>query len=80
MDTDTGNDDYSLLKDLRLEIEEGEEGAFCLCFWVYLLNLTSFPATILRQVTRLPISLLPLSPAWITQFSNTLNHFLHSSI
>lgn len=41
--------DYSLLKDLRLEID-GEERTFALCFWVYLMKSTTFPATILRQV------------------------------
>ncbi|KAA8526724.1 hypothetical protein F0562_009047 [Nyssa sinensis] len=41
--------DYTLLKDLRLEIE-GEDGTFSLCFWLYLNNSTPLPATILRQV------------------------------
>ena len=45
-----GNEEYSLLKDLRLEIEE-KEGTFSLCFWVYLMNSTTFPVTILRQVS-----------------------------
>ncbi|XP_057949769.1 SH2 domain-containing protein B-like isoform X3 [Malania oleifera] len=41
-------DGYSLLKDLKLEI--GEEGAFSLCFWVYLMTPISLPATIIRQM------------------------------
>lgn len=43
-------DDYSCLKDLRLEIN-GEEATFSLCFWLYLSNSTPFvPSTILRQM------------------------------
>lgn len=41
--------EYSLLKDFRVEIE-GEEGTFSLCFWVYLMGSTAFPATIIQQV------------------------------
>ncbi|XP_054816947.1 SH2 domain-containing protein A-like [Prosopis cineraria] len=44
-----GSGDYPLLKDLRLEIE-GQEGTFSVCFWVYLMSSTTFPATILQQV------------------------------
>ncbi|MED6150338.1 hypothetical protein PIB30_071369 [Stylosanthes scabra] len=40
---------YSLLKDLRAEIEV-KDGTFSLCFWVYLTNSTTFPATIIQQV------------------------------
>ncbi|XP_015877895.3 SH2 domain-containing protein B [Ziziphus jujuba] len=44
------NEDYSLLEDLRLEIEIDEkEGSFSLCFWLYLPNSTTFPATIIHQ-------------------------------
>ncbi|GKV34444.1 hypothetical protein SLEP1_g42817 [Rubroshorea leprosula] len=42
-------DDYSLLKDFKVEIE-AEEGRFCLCFWVYLLDSTAFPTTLITQV------------------------------
>ncbi|KAI4333438.1 hypothetical protein L6164_018254 [Bauhinia variegata] len=45
----TGSEEYLLLKDLRLEIE-AQEGTFSLCFWVYIMNSTSFPATIIQQV------------------------------
>ncbi|KAG6688965.1 hypothetical protein I3842_11G152900 [Carya illinoinensis] len=41
--------EYSLLKDLRVEIE-GEEGAFSLCFWVYIMSSSAFPATIIQQL------------------------------
>ncbi|KAL5538299.1 hypothetical protein UlMin_045900 [Ulmus minor] len=41
--------DYSLLKDFRVEIE-GKEGTFSLCFWLYLVNSTTFPTTIIEQV------------------------------
>ncbi|XP_015958462.1 SH2 domain-containing protein A isoform X1 [Arachis duranensis] len=44
-----GNAGYSLLKDLRAEIEV-KDGIFSLCFWVYLANSTTFPATIIQQV------------------------------
>ncbi|MED6156268.1 hypothetical protein PIB30_013074 [Stylosanthes scabra] len=44
-----GNARYSLLKDLRAEIEV-KDGTFSLCFWVYLTNSTMFPATIIQQV------------------------------
>lgn len=40
--------EYSLLKDLRAEIEG--EGAFSLCFWVYIMSSSTFPATIIQQV------------------------------
>ncbi|KAJ7948824.1 SH2 domain protein A [Quillaja saponaria] len=43
------SEEYSLLKDLRLEFE-GKEGTFSLCFWVYLMSSTAFPATIIHQV------------------------------
>ncbi|XP_016173498.1 ubiquitin receptor RAD23d [Arachis ipaensis] len=43
-----GNAGYSLLKDLRAEIEV-KDGTFSLCFWVYLANSTTFPATIIQQ-------------------------------
>ncbi|KAL1319788.1 uncharacterized protein LOC107638334 isoform X1 [Arachis ipaensis] len=44
-----GNAGYSLLNDLRAEIEV-KDGTFSLCFWVYLANSTTFPATIIQQV------------------------------
>ncbi|XP_012575055.1 SH2 domain-containing protein A-like isoform X2 [Cicer arietinum] len=44
-----GREGYRTLKDLRLEIE-GKEGTFSICFWVYLMNSTTFPAIILHQV------------------------------
>ncbi|QHO16338.1 uncharacterized protein DS421_10g302670 [Arachis hypogaea] len=44
-----GNARYSLLKDLRAEIEV-KDGTFSLCFWVYLANSTTIPATIIQQV------------------------------
>ncbi|KAI4323101.1 hypothetical protein L6164_022733 [Bauhinia variegata] len=50
MDSDAmGREEYSLLKDLRLEIET-QEGTFSLCFWVYMMSSTPFPATIIQQV------------------------------
>ncbi|XP_057447646.1 SH2 domain-containing protein B-like isoform X3 [Lotus japonicus] len=50
MGTDSmGSEGYSPLKDLRLEIEV-KERTFSLCFWVYLMNSTTFPATIIQQV------------------------------
>ncbi|XP_061345036.1 SH2 domain-containing protein A-like [Gastrolobium bilobum] len=50
MDADAmGGGGYTLLKDLRFEIE-GKEGTFSLCFWVYLMNSTTFPAIIIQQV------------------------------
>ncbi|XP_010274602.1 PREDICTED: uncharacterized protein LOC104609879 [Nelumbo nucifera] len=42
------DDDYSLLKDLKMEIDT-DEGTFSLCFWIYLLNATNPPSTIIRQ-------------------------------
>ena len=47
--------DYSLLKDLRLQIGV-EDSSFFLCFWVYLMNSTPFPATIIGQVLNYPVS------------------------
>ncbi|XP_021895061.1 uncharacterized protein LOC110812561 isoform X1 [Carica papaya] len=41
---------YCLLKDFSVDVEVEDEGSFSLCFWVYLLNSTTFPATIIRQV------------------------------
>ncbi|KAI9186503.1 hypothetical protein LWI28_017906 [Acer negundo] len=43
------SEDYSLLKDLRVKIE-GEEEGFTLCFWLYLLKPSTFPAILLNQV------------------------------
>lgn len=51
-------EEYSLLKDFRVEIEG--EGTFSLCFWVYLLNSTAFPATIIQQVHSASIGSAPL--------------------
>ncbi|ESQ27263.1 hypothetical protein EUTSA_v10018251mg [Eutrema salsugineum] len=43
---------YSLLKDFNVdvEVEDEEYETFSLCFWVYLLNSTTFPSTIIKQV------------------------------
>ncbi|KAI3427620.1 uncharacterized protein J3R85_009476 [Psidium guajava] len=48
---------YSSLSDFRLDVEaekdeeqEREEGSLLFCFWVYLLNSTTFPCTIFCQV------------------------------
>lgn len=43
------SDEYSLLKNLRLEFD-GDDGCFTVCFWVYLMNSTTFPVSILQQV------------------------------
>ncbi|XP_042515838.1 SH2 domain-containing protein A-like [Macadamia integrifolia] len=43
------DDDYSLLKDLKLEIDTAES-TFSLCLWIYLLSSNPVPATIIRQV------------------------------
>ncbi|KAF1885207.1 hypothetical protein Lal_00029096, partial [Lupinus albus] len=48
-----GIDGYSLLNDLKLEIE-AKEGTFSLCFWVYLMSSTTFPATVIQQNTGFP--------------------------
>ncbi|XP_027354900.1 SH2 domain-containing protein A-like isoform X2 [Abrus precatorius] len=45
----TDSHGYSLLKDLRLEIEV-KDGTFSLYFWVYLMSSATFPATIIQQV------------------------------
>ncbi|XP_077235197.1 SH2 domain-containing protein B-like [Tasmannia lanceolata] len=42
------DDDYSLLKDLRIDIDH-EEGGFSLCLWIYLLSSTRYPSTIISQ-------------------------------
>lgn len=47
--------DYCLLEDLRLEID-GEQGSFSFCFWLYLPNSTTFPATIIHQVSNYSFS------------------------
>lgn len=43
---------YSLLEDFSVDVEVDDEEyeSFSLCFWVYLLNSTTFPSTIIRQV------------------------------
>ncbi|CAH2067822.1 unnamed protein product [Thlaspi arvense] len=45
-------DRYSLLEDFKVDVEVEDEDyeSFSLCFWVYLLNSTTFPSTIIRQV------------------------------
>ncbi|EOA33712.1 hypothetical protein CARUB_v10019900mg [Capsella rubella] len=45
-------DRYSLLEDFNVDVEVDDEEyeSFSLCFWVYLLNSTTFPSTIIRQV------------------------------
>ncbi|GAV78685.1 hypothetical protein CFOL_v3_22150 [Cephalotus follicularis] len=52
------SEDYCMLKDFKEEIE-GEEGTCLLCFWVYLLKSTTFPATILRQQVEYVGQLMP---------------------
>ena len=47
--------EYSLLKDLRLEIGV-EDSSFSLCFWIYLMNPTPSPATIIGQVLNYSVS------------------------
>ncbi|XP_038898307.1 SH2 domain-containing protein A-like isoform X2 [Benincasa hispida] len=42
------SEEYSLLKNLRLEIDV-DDGCFTVCFWVYLMNSTTFPISILQQ-------------------------------
>ncbi|XP_047150279.1 SH2 domain-containing protein A-like [Vigna umbellata] len=44
-----GSEEYSLLKDLRLEIE-AKDGTFSLCFWLYFTTSSAFPSTIIQQV------------------------------
>ncbi|KAL2328274.1 hypothetical protein Fmac_021701 [Flemingia macrophylla] len=44
-----GGQHYSLLKDLRLDIEV-KDGTFSLCFWLYLTTSTTFPVTVIQQV------------------------------
>lgn len=46
---------YSLLKDFRAEIEV-QEGAFSLCFWLYLMSSTAFPARLIQVCLKLPSS------------------------
>lgn len=41
------SEEYSLLKNLRLEID-GDDGCFNICFWVYLMNSSTFPVSILQ--------------------------------
>ncbi|XP_024008335.1 SH2 domain-containing protein A [Eutrema salsugineum] len=43
---------YSLLEDFNVdvEVENQEFETFSLCFWVYLLDSTTYPSTIIRQV------------------------------
>ncbi|KAJ4958296.1 hypothetical protein NE237_025407 [Protea cynaroides] len=43
------DDEYTLLKDLKLEIDTAE-GTFSLCLWIYLLSSNPIPATIIRQM------------------------------
>ncbi|GMH24243.1 hypothetical protein Nepgr_026086 [Nepenthes gracilis] len=50
---------YSLLKDLKLEIER-KNPTFSLCFWVYLLNSTPFSCTVLRQMNLATTDSAPL--------------------
>ncbi|KAL9298115.1 hypothetical protein ACSQ67_024011 [Phaseolus vulgaris] len=44
-----GSEGYSLLKDLRLEIE-AKDATFSLCFWLYFTSFSTFPVTIIQQV------------------------------
>uniref|UniRef100_A0A1J3HLT3 Signal transducer and activator of transcription A n=2 Tax=Noccaea caerulescens TaxID=107243 RepID=A0A1J3HLT3_NOCCA len=43
---------YALLEDFNVdvEVEKEEFQSFSLCFWVYLLDSTTYPSTIIRQV------------------------------
>ncbi|XP_010417450.1 PREDICTED: uncharacterized protein LOC104703186 [Camelina sativa] len=43
---------YSLLEDFKVDVEVDDEEykSFSLCFWAYLVNSTTFPSTIIRQV------------------------------
>lgn len=43
---------YSLLEDFNVDVEVGKQEfeTFSLCFWVYLLDSTTYPSTIIRQV------------------------------
>lgn len=41
--------EYSLLEDLRFQIGV-QDSSFSLCFWIYLMNSTPFPTTIIGQV------------------------------
>lgn len=45
-------DKYSMLEDFNVDVEVEDEDyeSFSLCFWVYLLNSTTFPSAIIRQV------------------------------
>ncbi|XP_010476838.1 PREDICTED: uncharacterized protein LOC104756028 [Camelina sativa] len=45
-------DKYSLLEDFNVDVEVQSQGfeSFSLCFWVYLLDSTTYPSTIIRQV------------------------------
>ncbi|XP_020205835.1 SH2 domain-containing protein A isoform X1 [Cajanus cajan] len=50
MGTDAvGSEGYSLLKDLRLDIEV-KDATFSLCFWLYFTDSATFPVTIIQQV------------------------------
>ncbi|KAK1399203.1 STAT transcription factor [Heracleum sosnowskyi] len=41
--------EYSLLKDLKLEIQENNTRGFSICFWLYLSTCTSFPSILLHH-------------------------------
>jgi hypothetical protein len=41
--------EYCALKDLEFNFNE-YDGTFSACFWIYLMNSTTFPAIILHQV------------------------------
>ncbi|KAE8718696.1 SH2 domain protein A, putative isoform 2 [Hibiscus syriacus] len=64
-----GEKDYILLKDFKVETEVDEEKGFILCFWVYIFDSKTFPATILKQVyaeTNTSSSLLVLNETTLT--------------
>lgn len=63
---------YSLLEDFNVdvEVEKQEFETFSLCFWVYLLDSTTYPSTIIRQVRKFQ----PLGKGWIF-FELLLNVF-----
>ena len=50
-----GSEGYSLLKDLRLEIE-AKDATFSLCFWLYFTSFSTFPVTIIQQVKHFSFS------------------------
>lgn len=54
---------YSLLEDFNVDVEVENKAfeTFSLCFWVYLLDSTTYPSTIIRQVSSRNLLLLKCS-------------------